>query len=211
MIWPPLLERGLILLKKGLVPLLILVVLLTALNMLGIGAGGERQYSLDAVTVILDSMKERDDLHITRMFVSDEHIYHVNSEGEVIPQDEGDETVHYVSVLMVDASLPVSKIWTYKGADGLVVCLPPVSLETEIQEKLSFIWEVSDNFPNVDIEQKVSDIARKRAEIKVMDRGIKRQAEERAQIFFSQLFEVLGDASARVEFCEKSPSPLAES
>ena len=198
--------------KKILVPLLlVLAVLLIALHMLGIGAGGERQHSLDTVTVILDSMKDRDDLHMTRMLVSDEYVYHINSEGEVVPHDEGDETVHYVSVLMVDASLPVSKIWTYKEADGLVICLPPISLEMEIQEKLSFIWKVSDNFPNVDIEQRVADVARERAESKAMDRGIKRQAEERAQLFFSQLFEVFGDASVDVKFCEKSPSPLTES
>jgi len=193
------------LLSRLLVPLFILAVLLIALNVSGFGTGGVVQHNLDTVTVFLDTMKERDDLHLTRMFVSDEHVYHVNSEGEVVDQSEGDETVHYVSVSMVDASLPLSRIQNDKETNGRVVCLPSISLKTEIQERLSFIWKVSDKSSTMDIEQKVQDAARKRAEEKVENEGIKQRAEENAITFFSRLFAMLGETSVDVKFCEESP------
>lgn len=213
--------------KKVLGPLLILAVIIVALNRSGFGTSRGVQHNLDTATIILGSMREQDDLHMAREVVSDFHEYHLDSKGEVVARDkgnealahiagppspqvaqgEGDETVQYVSVLMIDASLPVSEIRTDKEGDRLIVCLPPIALETEIQEKQSFIWKVSDDFPNMDIEQKVADAARKRAEVKLMDGGIKQRSEENAITFFSQLFEMLGDTSVDVKFCEKSPSP----
>ena len=196
---------------KWVLPIVVVVFLIiSALNIIGIGTGGAIQHDLDTVTVILDSMKEKDDLHITRTVVSDFHEYPVNSRGEVVAQDEGDETVEYISVSTVDASLPVSRIRSHEEGGRFTVCLPPISLETEIQEKLSFIWDASAKFPNTDVEQKLLDAARRRAEVMLTARGIRQQAEESAQIFFSQLFELLGDTSIVVKFCEKSPSPLQE-
>lgn len=169
---------------------------------------GTRQSS-EWFIVYLESMIKREDLHMARIIVSDIHDYRLNANGEIV--EEGGETVKYVSVSTVDASLPVSKIRTDRNDNGLVICLPPIDIqEAKIQEELSFLWDDSRDFPKMDIEQKMADATRRRAELVARHRGIEQQAEEAAKTFFSQLSGMSGE-SARVEFCEESLSPLAES
>ena len=212
---------SLLLFRKVLGLLLILAVIMVVLNLSEFGTSGVVQHHLKNITVTLDAMEERDDFHLTRDFKSYQDKYDLDARWS--DDFQGKLEVHYVSLVMIDTSLPISKIRTSREADRIVVCLPRISFKPEFQERGSFIWKLEtpekkweifkrSTKANVDIEQKVLDAARKRIKSQLMNDGdIKQQAKESAKTFFSRLFEMLGDAPVDVKFCKKSPSPLAES
>jgi hypothetical protein len=189
---------------KILPAMVILVIIILVLKWVGeIYSGGVRQ-SFEKVSVFLRSMEEQEKLHIARIVVSDFHIYPLDSNGKIVNDDKKSETASYIAVSTVDAFLRVSDIKVEAKNSQIVVSLPRIEVdEAKIYEKLSLIWDKSNEFKGIDLEANLATAARNRAAMIARKSDIRQQAKENANSFFSVLIKMLGKDDVRVVFSDE--------